>query len=98
MLNANLIGQTTEHETLLQLPFVCTEIYSEACLVHGVIPDRNADRYASLFSSLIHAFVCLLLSDSQLAEYDDFGIVHGKRFAFGVRDGVVYNHFPGIPR
>ena len=98
MLNVSFAAETQEHETKLYIPFVCTESISEACLIHGSIPERNADRYQRLLASMTLAFVSLLLRDNSLSDYDDYGVMFGKRFTFGVRNGVPYNNFPGNQR
>ena len=98
MLNVSMAAETEEHEATLRIPFWCTEAFSESCLVHGTLPERNAESYQRLVSSMTHAFVSLLLSDESLDDYDDHGVLYGERFSFGVRDGVPYNHFPGAQR
>ena len=98
MLNTALAAQIREHDTTLHIPFICTESFSEACLVHGALPERNADRLQRLISSMTHAFVSLLISEDSIADYDDYGVVFGSRFTFGVRNGTPYNNFPGTQR
>ena len=98
MLKVSFAAETHEHETNLYIPFICTETFSEACLIHGAIPERNADRYQRLLASMTHAFVSLLLRDNLLSDYDDYSVIFGTGFSFGVRNAVPYNNFPGTQR
>lgn len=96
MLNASFAAQTIEHETLICFPFVCTEGFTETCLIHGTVPDRNADKYHSLLNSMTQAFVDILLADNKLSDYEDYGVIFGSRFRFGIRNGVPFSEFPGF--
>jgi hypothetical protein len=95
MLNVSFAAQTLDRGTTIYIPFICTEEFSESCLIHGTLPERNSDKYHGLVSSMTHSFVSLLMADSSLDDYDDYGVVFGSRFSFGVRNGIPYNYFPG---
>ena len=96
MLRLPLTGRTVEQELTLDIPFICTDFCSEVSLIHGALPDRNAHKYQRLMSSMTHAFVKLLLQEDTLADYRDYHVEFGKRFSFGVRDGVPYDNHPGF--
>lgn len=97
MLNASFAAQTVEHGTLICFPFICTESFAETVLIHGAVLERNADKYHSMLGSMTQAFVDLLLADSSLSNYEDYGVIFGSRFSFGIRNGVPFSEFPGFP-
>ena len=85
------MAETTTADVLVQIPFLCTDQYGEAVICHGAIPDRNTDRNRRLISSMVRAFVELLLHAKNINDYDDHAIIVGQRFRFGIRDGKPYN-------
>ena len=93
MLNTTFVAETNVSETLIQIPFVCTEQMGDAALYYGGLPERNTDRVLRLISRMTNAFVDLLFASNKVDDYHDYAITFGHRFEFGVRNGSPYNNF-----
>ncbi|MGV3486522.1 MAG: hypothetical protein ACO1RT_19045 [Planctomycetaceae bacterium] len=93
MLNMSFVAETNQLQTLIQIPFVCTEQFGDAAIYYGGLPERNTDRNLQLISLMNTAFVNLLFASRDVSDYHDYAITIGHRFEFGVRNGIPYNTF-----